>query len=191
MPQTTGCGKSLATELGQVAPGGDAELGRERLDQHRHQVAGDDDPEQQVAELRAALDVGGEVAGVHVGDAGDERRAEERKQPGKAAFLALPAQDLRCRLHGRVIVASGAVGCMRSSRAHHMLPFTRIICLHCNTMRKHHGASARSMSIAASVVHNSARTDPRVAWAEGQAKGARSHSRVHQRQEVDRKEGAP
>ena len=44
-----------ATLLGQVLTGGDAELGRERLDQHRHQVAGDDDPQQHVAELGAAL----------------------------------------------------------------------------------------------------------------------------------------
>ena len=72
-------------------PGRDAQLGRERLDQHRHQVAGDDDPQQEIAELGAALNVGGEVAGVDVRDRGDERRAEERQH--RAPAVALPGED--------------------------------------------------------------------------------------------------
>ena len=87
MHQTTGRGKCVAAVLGQVLPGGDAELGREGLDQHGHQVAGHDHPQQRVAELGAALDVGGEVARVHVGDAGDEGRPQERQdlpQPSAA-----------------------------------------------------------------------------------------------------------
>ncbi len=59
--------------LGEVLARGDAQFGREALEQHGHQVAGDYDPEQQVAVLRAGLDVGGVVARVHVGDAGDEQ----------------------------------------------------------------------------------------------------------------------
>ena len=70
-------GELLAADLGQVAAGGDPELRRERLDQHRHQVRGEDHPAERVAELRAAGDVGREVAGVDVGDAGDEGGAEE------------------------------------------------------------------------------------------------------------------
>ena len=65
---------------GQVPAGGDPELRRLGLDQHRHQVRGEDDPEQHVAELGAAGDVGGEVAGVDVRDRGDEGRAEEGPQ---------------------------------------------------------------------------------------------------------------
>src|SRR5881397_3028987 len=49
----------VAADLGQVATGGDAELRRERLDEHGHQVRGDDHPEQRVAELRAPRDVRG------------------------------------------------------------------------------------------------------------------------------------
>ena len=41
----------LPADLGQVAARGDPELRRERLDQHRHQVRGDDHPDELVAEL--------------------------------------------------------------------------------------------------------------------------------------------
>ena len=36
--QTTGFGKMLAAHFGQVAPGDDAELGRQRLEQHRREA---------------------------------------------------------------------------------------------------------------------------------------------------------
>ena len=49
------------------------------LDQHRHQVRGDDHPDQRVAELGAAGDVGREVARIDVRHAGDECRPEERQ----------------------------------------------------------------------------------------------------------------
>ena len=73
-------GRYSRQQLRQIPPGGDAQLGRERLQQHGHQVAGEDDPEQQVAKLRAGLDVGGEVAGVDIGDGGDEGRPDERER---------------------------------------------------------------------------------------------------------------
>ena len=88
--------KLLAADLGQVAPRRDPELRGERLDQHRHQVRGDDHPDERVAELRAAGDVRREVAGVDVGDARDERGAEERQQAearGRRAGSASPAPD--------------------------------------------------------------------------------------------------
>ena len=40
----TGRGNVLAAQLGQVAAGGDADLGRQVLHEHRHQVRGDDHP---------------------------------------------------------------------------------------------------------------------------------------------------
>ncbi len=80
--------EARTADLGQVHAGGDAELRAQRLDQHRHQVRGDDHPEQQVAELGAGGEVRGEVAGVDVGDGGDERRAEERPERAQAAPLA-------------------------------------------------------------------------------------------------------
>ena len=73
-----------AEQLGEVVVGDHPELGRQVLDQHRHHVGDQHDPQQQVAELRAALDVGGEVAGVHVGDGGDERGAEHRQRGAHA-----------------------------------------------------------------------------------------------------------
>ena len=74
---------------GRFLPGRDPELRRLGLDQHRDQVCGDDHPEQQIAELRPAGDVGREVAGVDVGDGGDERRAEKRPDASRAANVAV------------------------------------------------------------------------------------------------------
>ena len=68
---------------GRFMPGRDPELGAHRLDQHRHQVRDENDPEEQVAELRPARHVGREVAGIDVGDRGDERRPEERREPAE------------------------------------------------------------------------------------------------------------
>ena len=78
--------EALAHDLGIVAVGDDPELGREVLDQHRHHVRQQHDPQQQVAELRAAFDVRGEVARVDVGDRGDERRAEHRERRAHATL---------------------------------------------------------------------------------------------------------
>ena len=66
----------LAAVLRQGEAGNDAQLGGEVLDEHGHGVRPEQNPEQAVAELRAAEDVGGEVAGVDVGDGGDEGGAE-------------------------------------------------------------------------------------------------------------------
>ena len=64
--------------FGQRAAGDQAELGRQVLHQAGHGVGHDDDPHQKEAELRAGADVGGDVAGVDVGDGGDERGAEQK-----------------------------------------------------------------------------------------------------------------
>ena len=79
--------EAVAADLGQVHAGGDAELGAQRLDQHRHQVRDDDHPEEQIAELGAGGEVGGEVTGVDVRDGGDEGRAEERPERPQTAPL--------------------------------------------------------------------------------------------------------
>ena len=70
----------LAAQLGQAAPGRDADLGRQELDQHRHQVRGEDHPQQQIAELRTTGDVGREVARVDVRDRGHEGRSQKRQR---------------------------------------------------------------------------------------------------------------
>ncbi len=62
---------AVAAGLGEVAAAGDAEPRGERLQQDRHQVGDHDDAEQRVAEARAAGEVGGPVARVHVAD-GDQ-----------------------------------------------------------------------------------------------------------------------
>ena len=55
-------GRVGADRLRQRQARRDAELGRERLDEDRHQVRGDEHPQEHVAEVGAGLDVGGEVA---------------------------------------------------------------------------------------------------------------------------------
>ena len=71
-----GPGEILAAVLGQGEAGDDAQLGGEILDEHGHGVGPEQHPEQAIAKLRAAQDIGGEVAGIDVGDGGDECRAE-------------------------------------------------------------------------------------------------------------------
>jgi hypothetical protein len=82
-------------ELGKVAAGGHAQLRREVLHEHRHQVGQHDHPDQRVAEPGARFEVGGEVARVDVGHRGDERRPQQREDsadpppPAEAAQRAL------------------------------------------------------------------------------------------------------
>src|SRR5215212_834544 len=97
-----GAGELLPDHLRQAQPGGDTELRGERLHQHRHQVGGEDDPEQQIAILGTGLDVGGEVAGIHVGDRGDERRTEKRQQTPQSATARGAFQNGRGVLLGRL-----------------------------------------------------------------------------------------
>ena len=67
-----------ADGLGQRQPGDQTQLRRQVLHQAGHRVGHHDDPDQQEAELGAGADIGGDVAGVDVGDRGDERRAEQK-----------------------------------------------------------------------------------------------------------------
>ena len=71
----------VAAGLRQVAPGRDAQLEGERLQQDRHQVGDQDDAQQRVAEPRAAGEVGGPVARVHVADRHHVARARRRRAP--------------------------------------------------------------------------------------------------------------
>ena len=104
-------GKMLAAQLGQVLPGGDSEFGGEGLDDDRHQVAGHHDPQQRVSELRASLQVRGEVARVHVRHAGDEGGAEKRQQPAQDVLPAAARKDIR-RTLARVDIGGSVVGHM-------------------------------------------------------------------------------
>src|SRR4051794_10183950 len=83
----------LAAQLRQVLAGDDADLGRQVLHEHRDEVRRDQDPDEKEAVLRAAGDVGGEVARVDVGHRGHEGRSEQRDPPAE-----LPA-----RAHAREV----------------------------------------------------------------------------------------
>ena len=95
--RTIGHGELLAAHLGKVASGDDAELGRQRLEQHGDHVGQQHHPEQGVAVSRAGLDVGGEVAGVHVGDRGDHRRTGEQQQE-RSPIRPLPSASRIARV---------------------------------------------------------------------------------------------
>src|SRR5207248_10674036 len=82
----------------------------------------DDHPEQPVAVLRAALDVGGEVAGVHVRHRGDEGGAGERQQGAQSA--APPLEGLRRGL-ARAIREGSAAG-SGDGRHQPRLPLTKM-----------------------------------------------------------------
>ena len=83
-------------KLRQIALRGHAQLEREALQQNRHQVREHDDEEQRVAETRAAGDVGGPVAGVHVADGDEESRAQKAQQPPP---VERRAGDADARMH--------------------------------------------------------------------------------------------
>ena len=88
----------VAADLWEVLAGRDAELRAHRLDEHRHEVRGEDDPEQEVAELRPGSHVRREVPRVDVGDGCDEGGAEEGPE---AAHPAAPARErLLCGVRG-------------------------------------------------------------------------------------------
>ena len=84
--------KLLAAHLRKVMAGHDAELGRKRLVEHRDQIGREHHPEQGVAVFGPGLDVGGEVAGVHVGNRSDNRRPGEGKIAAQAAGFARQQQ---------------------------------------------------------------------------------------------------
>ena len=90
----------VAAHFREIAAGDDAELGRQRLKQHGDQVGQQHDPQQAVAVFRAGLDVGREIAGVHVGDRGDDRRTGKSEIGARAAAFA--AQNGLRRQHGAV-----------------------------------------------------------------------------------------
>ena len=79
--------EAVATDLGEVLSGRDPELRGKRLDEHRHQVRREHDPEERVAKLRPRCDVRCEVARIDIGDGRDEGGAEEGQERAKSAAL--------------------------------------------------------------------------------------------------------
>ena len=101
-PQGVGDGPAEvgAAVLGQREAGDNTQLGREKLDQDGHGVGPQQHPKQTIAELRAALDIGGEVPGIDVSDRSDEGRAEETPEAGASSTLLIGTG-----------VLAGLVGC--------------------------------------------------------------------------------
>jgi len=82
-------GELFAADFREVQACGDAELRAHRLDEHRHEVGRQDNPQQHVAVLRSARDVGREVARINVGDRSDECRTQERNERAQTSGLAV------------------------------------------------------------------------------------------------------
>src|SRR5437773_1285816 len=87
----------VAARLGEILAGDHPEAGREGLEQHRHEIAHDEHPDELVAEARAAGEVGRPVARVHVADAhqvGGPGEGEHAPEPAGAAGDHHAAVDL-------------------------------------------------------------------------------------------------
>ena len=80
----------LAAGLRQVAAANDAEPRAQRLQQDGHGVRHDQHPEQLVAEARAAFQVGGPVARIHVADADQVGGPGEREHAPPEGNLRSP-----------------------------------------------------------------------------------------------------
>jgi hypothetical protein len=76
--------KTRPANLGQILARRDPQLGRHRLDEHGHEVGGEDNPQQQIPKLRPTRDVRREVPRVHVSNRSDKRG------PQKGQDLANP-----------------------------------------------------------------------------------------------------
>ena len=105
-------GEMDAAERGEAVAGDDADAGGQRLKQHGDRVGQDHDPQQQIPVLCAGLDVGREIAGVHVGDGGDDGRPGERQD--RAQTAAATGHDLPAGLRGPF----GEVGSLDDRLAH-------------------------------------------------------------------------
>ena len=70
-------GVVVAARLREIASGDDAELRCESLEQDRHQVRGENDAQQRVAELRSTREIGCPVARIHVADSHQVSRSRE------------------------------------------------------------------------------------------------------------------
>ena len=67
----------IAALLGQALARDNAELGGQALKQHGGDIGQHHHPQEQIAVSGARLDIGGEIARVHIGDRGDDRRTGE------------------------------------------------------------------------------------------------------------------
>jgi hypothetical protein len=92
--------KSLATEFGEIAPGDNPKLRRQRLEKHRNDIGDKNDPEQVIIVFGAGLDVRREVSGVHIGDRRHDCWARKRQQRAEPAPLA--GQHLASSEYGTV-----------------------------------------------------------------------------------------
>jgi len=91
-PQHHVCGlaEGLSAQFGQALAGGDRRLRGQVLDQDGHQVGHHDHPDELVSVTGTGGEVGREVAGIDVGDRGDEGGPQDR---GAAPETAL-GQDV-------------------------------------------------------------------------------------------------
>lgn len=78
-------GITVAAGLRQIPAGGDAQPGRQRLQQNRHDIRQHQHPKQPVSEASTAFDVRCPVARIHVSDAHQIRRTGECQEAPPAA----------------------------------------------------------------------------------------------------------
>ena len=82
-------------------PGGEAQPCADLLGEEQHDLAGEDHPQQGVAEVRAGQRVGGDAAGVVVGEPADEARAQDGERRDQADAPLRQPRERAERRRGR------------------------------------------------------------------------------------------
>ena len=107
----------VAAALRQVLAGDHAQAGGDHLHEDRHQAGQPDHPQQPVLELRAALQVGAPVAGIHVADADQNCRADEGPPLLPEASLMVRHRDRAVHAFQRHVAERRGLIRLRSLRA--------------------------------------------------------------------------
>jgi hypothetical protein len=105
----------VAAGLREIAARGNAEFCGQGLQEHRHEVTEENDAEKGVAELGAATNIGGPVAGIHIANGHKVARASESQafaEPGGVRS----DQDGSMRFEKRGQAQSVAPACRGSFR---------------------------------------------------------------------------
>ena len=130
-------GETDSAMLGKIPARGDSQLCRKGLDEHGDEIAGHYNPEESESELRPALDVGGEVAWIHVGHARDESRAHEGQDAAKPSLFPRAGKDPARSLHGtRVAPSSSRSGGRRGSDRRFACFAPGFLSIHLRRLRK-------------------------------------------------------
>ena len=115
----------IATRLSEVAPGGDAELDAEVLEQDGHEIRNHDNHQQRVAESCAAGEIGRPIARIHVADRDKEAGTGKCEQlsPERSGHRN---DDAAMDFRQRNVCGLSAPGSLACGQFRHFLSFLKI-----------------------------------------------------------------